>query len=126
MSKPIFVSLGLLVVLVAVALAVYLAQTPTAPSPETEPGPIEKAQKFYDSRASFERPRPYTEVPEGLASLTAESCGGCHREIYNEWAVSTHRRAWLDDAQFQHELKKSRGELAKEGEPQVVTSVGCV
>ncbi len=126
MSKPFYISLALLVALVAVALAVYLAQPPAEPPVKMEPGPIEKAQEFYASRAPFERPRPYTEVPEGLASLSAESCGGCHREIYNEWAVSTHRRAWLDDAQFQHELKKSRGELAKEGDPRRDVGWLCV
>jgi hypothetical protein len=71
---------------------------------------IERASAFYASRPTFQRPKPHTPVPEGLASMTAESCGGCHRSIYEEWQISTHARAWLDDAQFQEELSKSRSE----------------
>lgn len=86
-----------------------------APAPEVEVstpdmGVIERAEAFYASRAPYERPRPYSEVPEGLGDTSAETCGACHEQIYQEWALSTHRRAWLDDAQFQEELSKSRGE----------------
>jgi hypothetical protein len=43
----------------------------------------------------FERPIRAA-VPEGLGSLRAEECGGCHREIYREWAGSMHAMAWED------------------------------
>ncbi len=70
--------------------------------------PIERASEFYESRPYYQQPLPHTEVPEGLSDLRAESCGGCHQEIYQEWQVSTHRRAWTQDPQFMAELKKSR------------------
>jgi len=69
---------------------------------------VEDARAFYASLPPFQRPFPYTPVPTGVPDLRAESCGICHREIYEEWRVSTHARAWLDDAQFQAELDKSR------------------
>ncbi len=69
---------------------------------------VERAWAFYDSRPYFQRPKPPTEVPAGLPDMRAETCGACHGEIYEEWKLSTHRRAWLDDAQFQAELAKSR------------------
>lgn len=64
---------------------------------------------FYAPRAYYETPVVATEVPEGLPDLRAETCGTCHKAIYEEWAISTHHRAWLDDAQFQKELQKSTG-----------------
>lgn len=71
---------------------------------------LQKARAFYDSRPYFQQPMPHTEVPQGLPDLRAETCGGCHTEIYEEWRISTHRRAWTQDAQFQAELAKSRSE----------------
>ena len=41
-------------------------------------------------------------------NLRASTCGQCHPEIYEEWKISTHARAWKDDAQFMEELAKSR------------------
>ncbi len=70
---------------------------------------VGRAMSFYETRASYEQPVVATVVPKGLADLRADTCGACHEEIYQEWSVSTHRRAWLDDAQFQKELAKSRG-----------------
>lgn len=34
--------------------------------------------------------------PEGLVSLSAESCGQCHTEIYQEWKGTMHAQAWTD------------------------------
>ena len=65
-----------------------------ASSPEV----IAKAWDFYKTRPYYERPREYSPIPEGLGDLRASTCGACHQQIYQEWAVSTHRRAWLDDA----------------------------
>jgi len=70
--------------------------------------PLARASEFYDSRPYYQQPLPHTEVPEGLSDMRAETCGGCHQEIYQEWKVSTHRRAWTQDPQFMAELKKSR------------------
>lgn len=54
----------------------------------------------------WENPIPAQQVPKGLTSLSARQCGGCHREIYEEWRGSAHAQA-LSDLQFQAELKKS-------------------
>lgn len=43
----------------------------------------------------FERPMRL-EIPEGLSSLSARECGGCHEAIYNEWSGSMHAKAWTD------------------------------
>lgn len=67
---------------------------------------LERADSFYRTLPPYMRPRPYTEIPSGLASLEASACGACHVAIYEEWRVSTHARAWEDDAQFQEELDK--------------------
>lgn len=70
--------------------------------------PLEASRSFYQSRPHFQQPFPKTEVPKGLQDLSAETCGNCHEEMYREWKVSTHARAWTDP-QFRAELKKSRG-----------------
>ncbi|MGB5694986.1 MAG: multiheme c-type cytochrome [Polyangiales bacterium] len=86
------------------------APKPVEPKQETKPMTVvERGLAFYGTRVYYEQPVVATEVPEGLKDLTAETCGVCHQAIYEEWSVSTHRRAWLDDAQFQKELAKSRG-----------------
>ena len=69
---------------------------------------VRRALAFSDQQPRYLRPVPYTPAPAGVGSLSAEACGRCHRAIYEEWRVSTHARAWLDDAQFQEELAKSR------------------
>jgi hypothetical protein len=73
------------------------------------PTASERAQAFYATRPEYERPLTHSGPPAGLEDMDAETCGACHRAIYDEWAVSTHRRAWLGDAQFQEELAKSQG-----------------
>jgi hypothetical protein len=69
---------------------------------------VDRAMVFYASQPRHLRPIPIQEIPRGLPDLRASTCGACHREIYNEWRISTHARAWLDDAQFMEELHKSR------------------
>jgi len=54
----------------------------------------------------WENPLPYQSTPSGLSSLTAEQCGICHQEIYQEWRASVHAHA-LSDRQFQVEMAKS-------------------
>ncbi len=65
------------------------------------------AEAFYSGQPELLRPFPVTAVPQGLPDLKASTCGACHAEIYAEWRVSTHARAWEDDAQFMAELHKS-------------------
>lgn len=43
----------------------------------------------------FEKPMALA-VPEGLSSLSARECGGCHEDIYSEWAESMHAQAWRE------------------------------
>lgn len=81
---------------------------------------IDKARDFYESRPHFQRPMPYSEVPEGLPNLRAETCGACHQAIYEEWKISTHRRAWTQDPQFMAELAKSSGAHSEAENPEDV------
>jgi hypothetical protein len=85
------------------------------PEPTAEPmvtpvaGTPEDARAFYRSQPRYLQPVVLgTELPAGLPDLRASTCGACHTEIYAEWSISTHARAWLDDAQFQAELHKER------------------
>ncbi|RAL20399.1 hypothetical protein DL240_17620 [Lujinxingia litoralis] len=107
-------ALLLLLALATLALMLYFgperAPAPEVPDTLSAEEALAAADAFYKSRPIYERPHPYTPIPEGLPDLRAETCGACHAEIYREWQVSTHRRAWLDDVQFMEELSKSRGE----------------
>lgn len=53
----------------------------------------------------WEKAIPHQDVPPGLLSLTAESCGTCHQEIFQDWKQSTHAAAFRD-LQFQVEWAK--------------------
>lgn len=139
-SRLIFISSMLIILLGGSAAALWFLKNRT-PSPETQAPPAQnqpaqiqlspeevlaKSAAFYESRPLYERPHPYTEVPLGLPDLRAETCGACHTEIYKEWQLSTHRRAWTDDAQFMEELAKSRGEHNPEGSEQNDVGWMCV
>ncbi|MBL4846948.1 MAG: hypothetical protein JKY65_15620 [Planctomycetes bacterium] len=101
MTRRLRVALGAGILLLGIAAVALLLQS-------RGPG-LAEARAFYASQPEMLRPRPYARVPAGLPDLRAETCGGCHTEIYAEWRVSTHARAWLDDAQFQAELHKNDG-----------------
>jgi hypothetical protein len=62
---------------------------------------------IFGLRSDYARAIPYQEVPKGLDSLRAESCGACHRAIYEEWKSSIHAHAY-DDPFFQAYWKKDR------------------
>lgn len=79
----------------------------TADAAQPKGPTLDDARRFYASQPRYLQPIPTTTVPEGLIDLTAESCGKCHREIYEEWRISTHARALEDDPQFMAELGKS-------------------
>ncbi len=51
---------------------------------------------IFGLRSDYALAIPYQKVPEGLESLRAESCGTCHREIYEEWKSSIHAYAYRD------------------------------
>ena len=70
---------------------------------------VERSSTFYESMKTFQRPLALNEsIPSGLPDISAKTCGSCHTEIYKEWQLSTHARAWEDDSQFMAELHKSR------------------
>lgn len=75
---------------------------------------LDDARAFYASQSRFLRPLPHSETPAGLTDLRAESCGVCHLEIYNEWRISSHARAWNDDPQFLEEMKKTTAEPGRD------------
>jgi len=73
------------------------------------PDGVAAARAFYRAQPSYLSPIVLGDaVPAGLPDVRASTCGGCHQEIYAEWRISTHARAWMDDAQFQAELHKPR------------------
>jgi hypothetical protein len=67
--------------------------------------PPEKSDVVLPLTRPWEKALPHQEIPEGLTSLSAASCGSCHTEHYAEWKLSTHAHAWTD-LQFQAELRK--------------------
>jgi hypothetical protein len=62
---------------------------------------------IFGLRSDYAHAIPYQKVPAGLDSLKAESCGTCHREIYEEWKTSIHARAY-EDPFFQAYWKKDK------------------
>jgi len=84
------------------------------PPPEASEQPEQTALTVQDARAfAATQPRylrgvPGSALPTGLPDLRSATCGTCHQEIYAEWAISIHARAWLDDPQFLEELAKSK------------------
>jgi hypothetical protein len=62
---------------------------------------------IFGLRSDYARAIPYQKVPEGLDSLKAESCGTCHKEIYEEWKTSIHAKAY-DDPFFQAYWNKDK------------------
>ena len=68
---------------------------------------LRRSQEFLATRPIYETPLGVgLRAPEGLSSLSAESCGACHPAIYAQWKVSTHAMAW-QDPQYQAEIAKS-------------------
>ncbi|MGE0709747.1 MAG: multiheme c-type cytochrome [Planctomycetota bacterium] len=90
----------------------FLLPAPRSPG-ELDVG-LRESAAFYARQPRFLRPLPEARTPPGLRDLRAETCGECHREIYDEWRASTHAHAWLEDAQFQEELKKTTKDPGKD------------
>lgn len=55
-----------------------------------------KPTVIFGLREDYAHAIPYQQIPEGLTSLKAESCGTCHTDIYNEWKTSIHSQAYKD------------------------------
>jgi hypothetical protein len=51
---------------------------------------------IFGLRTDYAHAIPFQKVPAGIESLRAESCGGCHKEIYEEWKTSIHAHAYED------------------------------
>lgn len=62
---------------------------------------------IFGLRSDYAHAIPFQRVPEGLTSLKAESCGQCHREIYEEWKSSIHAHAY-EDPFFQAYWKRDK------------------
>jgi len=62
---------------------------------------------IFGLRSDYAHAIPFQKIPEGLTSLKAESCGQCHREIYEEWKSSIHARAY-EDPYFQAYWNKDK------------------
>jgi len=62
---------------------------------------------IFGLRSEYAHAIPFQKIPEGLTSLKAESCGQCHREIYEEWKTSIHAHAY-EDPFFQAYWKKDK------------------
>ncbi|MEK6786984.1 MAG: multiheme c-type cytochrome, partial [Nitrospirota bacterium] len=62
---------------------------------------------IFGLRDDYAHAIPFQKIPDGLASLKAESCGQCHREIYEEWKTSIHAHAY-EDPFFQAYWKKDK------------------
>jgi len=62
---------------------------------------------IFGLRDDYAHAIPFQRVPAGLVSLKAESCGQCHREIYEEWKTSIHAHAY-EDPFFQAYWKKDK------------------
>jgi hypothetical protein len=77
------------------AVAIYLYYT------EIKPVVI------FGLRSDYAHAIPYQKIPAGLDSLKAESCGTCHKEIYEEWKTSIHSKAF-EDPFFQAYWKKDK------------------
>lgn len=55
-----------------------------------------KPTVIFGLRSDYAHAIPYQKVPEGLTSLRAESCGTCHKAIYDEWKTSIHSQDYKD------------------------------
>ncbi|ULA65225.1 MAG: hypothetical protein LZF86_190528 [Nitrospira sp.] len=55
-----------------------------------------KPTVIFGLRSDYAQAIPHQKVPEGLTSLRAESCGVCHKAIYEEWKTSIHSQAYRD------------------------------
>jgi hypothetical protein len=62
---------------------------------------------IFGLRSDYAHAIPYQTIPAGLDSLKAESCGTCHKDIYDEWKTSIHAKAF-EDPFFQAYWKKDK------------------
>ncbi len=70
--------------------------------PVVEAPPPEPAPELWPG----ELPLALQTTPEGLASLSAQSCDGCHYAIHDAWKGGDHAQAWKDET-FQAALRQA-------------------
>lgn len=51
---------------------------------------------IFGLRDDFKEAVPFQAIPSGLSGIRAGDCGACHAEIYEEWKVSYHAKAFVD------------------------------
>ena len=66
-----------------------------------------KSPVIFGLRDDIAHAIPSQVAPTGVESLSAEACGVCHREIYDEWKTSIHSQAY-DDPFFQAYWRKDK------------------
>jgi hypothetical protein len=67
-------------------------ESPTPASTETQAQSAEPAPPLFPSGLPTD-PGP---IPEGLASISAQSCAACHLGAHATWNTSAHAQAWKD------------------------------
>jgi hypothetical protein len=107
MNKLVPTAACIAITLIACREPLYIGDEEAA-SPQPTASPLQRSIAFSQTQPIFLRPAEADAVPDGITDLKASSCGACHTEIYEEWRISTHARAWADDPQFQAELHKPR------------------
>jgi hypothetical protein len=80
-------------------------EAPAAPEPAPAPPP--------PAPALFAEGLPVNvhQLPNGLASLSAQGCNACHWAAHDTWSDSAHARAWADE-RFQAALQSAGGSVA--------------
>jgi hypothetical protein len=51
---------------------------------------------IFGLREDFSKAVSYDKPVPGIPGIRAGQCGGCHREIYEEWKTSMHSKAYVD------------------------------
>lgn len=105
-------SLLILLVGTGLALAAKRGKTePEAPAPAAEAPAA--TQPATPPPGLFTTPLPIalTGVPDGLATVSAQSCAACHGSVHDQWAGSAHNEAWNGKA-FQEALSRTGGATA--------------
>ena len=84
---------------------------PAAPAASVPAAPTEPPPPPPPPLWSTELPITLGDVPEGLASISAQTCNGCHWDAHDAWAGSAHATAW-DDGHFREAIDRVGGSTA--------------
>ena len=63
-----------------------------------------RPMNIFVGNDQFVWPIDTSQVQPPLITLSAEECGTCHQEFYEEWKTSIHSQAWMD-SYFQQDFK---------------------